>query len=339
MMITGDYPPTARAIARQIGLRNPDSVITGAELATLDETRMAEKLSGVSICARVLPEQKLQIVQALKRRGEIVVMTGDGVNDAPALKSANIGIAMGGRGTDVAREAASLVLLGDDFASIVEAIRNGRRIFGNLQRAMSYIIAIHIPTAGMAILPLLFGMPIALYPMHIVFLELIIDPACSIAFEAEPEDDQVMKLPPRSPTEKLLSWRRLDLSMLQGVSSLVICFAVFALALHLNRGAEESRALSFATLIFSNLALILTNRSWTSSMIASFRKKNVALGFVLVGGLSLLGLVLYFPPFEKTFHFTTLHTDDILICLAAGILSVLWFETLKYYRARRKAAL
>ncbi|MDP4237428.1 MAG: cation-translocating P-type ATPase, partial [Bacteroidota bacterium] len=338
VMITGDYPPTAIAIARQIGLHDPESVITGAELAILDERLVARKLASVTICARVLPEQKLTIVRALKSGGEIVAMTGDGVNDAPALKAANIGIAMGARGTDVAREAASLVLLDDNFTSIVDAVRNGRKIFDNLRRVASYIIAIHIPTAGMALLPLIFGMPIALFPVHIVFLEMIIDPACSIAFEAEPEEEGTMKKPPRDPKERLLSWQRIDLSVLQGIISLGICFAIYAIVLGLKRGEMEARALSFATLVFSNLALILTNRSWSSSIFASFKKRNAALAAVIFGSLALLGVVLYVPTFQSLFHFNTLHFDDILFCFAGGIISVFWFELVKFFRRRGRKA-
>lgn len=334
MMITGDYPPTAIAIARQIGLHNPELVITGTELASLDEKQIASHLSRITICARVLPEQKLGIVRALKSSGEIVAMTGDGVNDAPALKEADIGIAMGSRGTDVAREASSLVLLDDNFTSIVEAIRNGRKIFDNLRKAMSYIVAVHIPVAGMALLPLLFGMPIALFPVHIIFLEMIIDPACSIAFEAEPEEELTMKKPPRDPKERLLSWQRIDLSLLQGFISLGICFAIYTVILNLNRGEEEARALTFATLVFSNIALILTNRSWSKSMIASFKKKNSALAAVIFGSIGLLAIVLYVPVFQSLFHFNILHADDILFSVAGGILSILWFEVLKYFKRR-----
>ncbi|MEI8135536.1 MAG: cation-translocating P-type ATPase [bacterium] len=334
MMITGDYPPTAVAIARQIGLRNPEAVITGTELATLDKNELAARLKNISICARVLPEQKLSIVEALKSRGEIVAMTGDGVNDAPALKAANIGIAMGSRGTEVAREAASIVLLDDNFTSIVEAVRNGRKIFDNLRKALSYIVAVHIPTAGMALLPLLFGMPVALFPVHIVFLEMIIDPACSIAFEAEPEEEQNMKKPPRDPKERLLNWRRIDLSLVQGFVSLAICFAVFAIFLKMGRGETEARALSFATLVFSNLGLILTNRSWTKSLISSWQQKNSALVAVLVGSIILLGLVLYIPLFQNLFHFNILHADDILFCVGAGAISILWFELFKFFKRR-----
>jgi Ca2+-transporting ATPase len=195
IMITGDYPATAGNIAQQIGLKPLDLFITGAELDAMSDDELKERIKTVCIFARVVPEQKLRLVKALKEIGEVVAMTGDGVNDAPALKSAHIGIAMGGRGTDVAREASSLVLVDDDFSSIVSAVRMGRRIFDNIKKAMAYIFAIHVPIAGLSLVPVAFGWPLILYPVHIVFLELIIDPACSVAFEAEPEEKGTIVLP------------------------------------------------------------------------------------------------------------------------------------------------
>ncbi|HET6371636.1 MAG TPA: HAD-IC family P-type ATPase, partial [Nitrospiria bacterium] len=263
VMITGDYPATARGIARQIGLASSDEVITGPELARMDESELRRRIKTVNLFARVMPEQKLRLVEALKASGEIVAMTGDGVNDAPALKSSHIGIAMGERGTDVAREASDLVLLDDDFSSIVRAVRMGRRIFGNLRKAMAYIIAVHVPIAGMSLIPVLFKWPLVLMPVHIAFLQFIIDPACSIAFEAEPEEDDVMARPPRDPKEPLFGRRLLGISLLQGISVLVITLAVFLIALSRGQGEVEARALTFTTLIVANLGLIFTNRSWS----------------------------------------------------------------------------
>lgn len=334
VMITGDYPPTAIAIAKHIGLKEPNSFMTGSELAKLGSEELANRIKHVTIFARVLPEQKLSIVQALKANGEIVAMTGDGVNDAPALKAANIGIAMGIRGTDVAREASSIVLLDDDFSSIVVAIRNGRKIFDNLRKAMSYIFAVHVPAAGMTLLPVFFGMPPILFPVHIVFLEMIIDPTCSVAFEAEPEEADIMKRPPYSPKERFLPWQRINLSLLQGVICLLITFGVYALVRHLGSGDEEARALSFATLVFSNLGLILTNRSWSSSLFVSFKKRNSALALVLVGTIVLLAAALYVPFLQSLFHFNILHADDIIYSIAGGGISIVWFEILKFIKRR-----
>ncbi|MCX5907921.1 MAG: cation-translocating P-type ATPase [Deltaproteobacteria bacterium] len=337
VMITGDYPGTARDVARKIGLRPLEEVITGPELDRLDDAELQTRMRTVNIFARVVPEQKLRLVNALKANGEVVAMTGDGVNDAPALKSAHIGIAMGGRGTDVAREASALVLLDDDFSSIVQAVKLGRRIFDNLKKAMTYILAIHVPIAGMSLLPVLFQWPLVLLPVHIVFLELIIDPACSVAFEAEPEEANIMDRPPRNPQEPLFGKPIVMLSLLQGLSILGIILAVFIISLNRGKGEMEARALTFTTLIVANLGLILTNRSWSRTLVAALRISNVALGWVFGGTLFFLALVLYVPYLRGLFHFAFLHPIDLLICLLAGLISILWFEGLKIVSQRRNA--
>ena len=334
VMITGDYAGTAQNIARQIGLTPLDQVITGAELDQMSDADLQDRVRTVNIFARVMPEQKLRLVNALKANGEIVAMTGDGVNDAPALKSAHIGIAMGERGTDVAREAASLVLLDDDFSSIVRAVRLGRRIFENLQKAMAYILAIHVPIAGMSLLPVLLKWPLVLFPVHIVFLELIIDPACSVAFEAEPEEEDIMHRPPRDPRKPLFNGSMVALSLLQGLSVLVILLVVFLIALYRGQDVQEARALTFTTLVAANLSLILTNRSWSRTIWATLPSANVALGWVFGGAVVLLLLVLYVPFLRKLFHFTFLHPQDLMICLFAGAFSILWFEGLKAFKKR-----
>jgi Ca2+-transporting ATPase len=226
VMITGDHPRTALAIARAAGL-DTAKVLTGAELENVAQDDPASGISHANVFARVTPQQKLAIVDALKSHGEVVAMTGDGVNDAPALKSAHIGIAMGKRGTDVAREAASLVLLEDDFSAIVAAVRLGRRIFANLRQALVYTLAVHVPIIGLSVLPLLSGLPLVLMPIHIAFLELIIDPACSIVFEAEQGSDALMNVPPRSVNERLVSSRQILLSMLQGVLSTAVVIGFY----------------------------------------------------------------------------------------------------------------
>jgi Ca2+-transporting ATPase len=334
VMITGDYPRTAQSIGRQIGLKSIDQVITGAELDEMDDAELEKRIQATNIFARVMPEHKLRIVNALKANGEIVAMTGDGVNDAPALKSAHIGIAMGGRGTDVAREASSLVLLDDDFSSIVKANRLGRRIFDNLRKAMAYIFAIHIPIIGMSLIPVLFKWPLALLPVHIVFLELIIDPACSLVFEAEPEEPNVMKRPPRNPKEPVFSRRPLVISLLQGASVLLIVLAVFMIARHRGLDEEQVRALSFTTLIVANIALILSNRSWSLTILGTLRSANAALWWVLGGATFFMGLVLYVPFLRKLFGFGMLHATDLIICLIAGVFSILWFEVFKIFNRR-----
>jgi P-type Ca2+ transporter type 2C len=331
IMITGDYPSTASTIASRIGLKDPDRVITGPELEAMKPEDLALRIRETNIFARVVPEQKLRIVEALKANGEVVAMTGDGVNDAPALKSAHIGVAMGERGTDVAREASAIVLLKDDFGSIVQAVRIGRRIFDNLKKAMAYIIGVHIPIAGITLLPVLFKWPIVLHPVHIVFLELIIDPACSVVFEREEEEGDIMTRPPRNPAEPLFSARMLSLSVLQGVFALFAVAFVFRGALVMGQSETEARALAFVTLIVSNLSLILSNRSWTESVLASFKKRNAALNWVLACAVVFLVLVVYVPGLKSLFLFSSMELLDWAVAVGAGLLSVLWFELMKLF--------
>lgn len=338
IMITGDHPRTALAIAASAGLAGGGQVLTGPELADLDDQALAARLAGVNIFARVAPEQKMRLVQALKARGEVVAMTGDGVNDAPALKTAHIGVAMGGRGTDVARESADLVLLDDDFSSIVAAVRLGRRIFDNLRQAMAYVLAVHVPIAGLSLAPVLMGWPLILLPVHIVFLEMIIDPACSVAFEAEPEDTRVMERPPRDPRQPLFGARTVVLSLMQGLLVLAMSLGVYLWAGSRGASQDEARAFTFATLVVANLGLILVNRSWSTLILASLKRPNPALWWVLGGAGLCLGLVLYIPFLRGLFHFDYLHLDDVLICLAAGGLSILWFEVFKLFARRRRPA-
>jgi len=335
VMITGDHPRTASSIARQIGLRDPDRVTTGAELERLSEAGLDGSIRDVNVFARVVPEQKLQIVRALQARGEVVAMTGDGVNDAPALKAADIGIAMGGRGTDVAREAAGLVILDDDFATIVEAIRLGRRIFDNLKSAMAYILAVHVPIAGLAVVPVLLGLPLVLLPVHVAFLHLIIEPACSVVFEAEPEEPKVMQRPPRDPKAALFGRGLVGLSLLQGASVLAILIALFVLALRRGKGELDARGLTFTTLVVANLALIVVNRSWRRSFVESLRVRNRALGWVIASGLAFLLLVVYVPFLRTLFRISILHLDDLALTAGAGLAGVAWFEAVKVARLRR----
>lgn len=328
IMITGDYPGTARHIARQIGLKEPDRFITGKELAGMSPAELGEKIKTINIFARVVPEQKLAIVNALKSNGEIVAMTGDGVNDAPALKSAHIGIAMGERGTDVARESSAIVLLNDDFSSIVAAVRVGRRIFDNLKKAIIYIFSVHVPIAGLALFPILFKLPLVLLPAHIAFLELIIDPACSTVFEAEPEEKNIMKRQPRNLNEKLFDRKSLTRGLLQGLSVLAVVIIVFLFALYTGKGETEARTLTFATLVIANLTLIVANLSWQESIIRIINSENRALRLVIGGALLSLVLVLYVPELRELFHFSVIHFEDMLIALFAGIFSVLWIKIL-----------
>jgi Ca2+-transporting ATPase len=335
-MITGDYPLTAQHIAREIGLPDPERTLTGAELERMGDEELRDRIESTTIFARVVPEQKLRIVNALKVNGEVVAMTGDGVNDAPALKSADIGIAMGGRGTDVARESSSLVLLDDNFTSIVSAVRMGRRIYDNLKKAMAYIFSIHVPIAGMSLIPVLFHMPLVLLPVHIVFLELIIDPACSIVFESEDEEKDVMKRPPRRKEERLFTRRTLALSLLQGGVVLAVVLLIYIAAVTRGLGEAEVRTLTFTTIVIANLGLILTNRSWSETLPATLRSPNRALSWVFLGTLACLSLVIFIPTLQDLFRFAPVPPLDLAIAAGAGVLSVLWFEAFKH-RTRNHA--
>ncbi|MEQ1865526.1 MAG: HAD-IC family P-type ATPase, partial [Micropepsaceae bacterium] len=255
MMITGDYPATAKAIAQKAGIAVAE-VTSGDELQRLDADQLRARVKTCDVFARILPEQKLRIVEALKANGEVVGMTGDGVNDAPSLRAAHIGIAMGGRGTDVAREASSIVLLDDDFGSIVETIRLGRRIYDNLRKAMGYILSVHVPIAGLALLPLVFGGPMILTPVLIAFLEMIIDPACSVLFEAEPAERDVMKRPPRAPSERLLNRPLAISSLALGALALLAVGVVFAVAANRDGSDADLRTLVFVALVTTTIGLI-----------------------------------------------------------------------------------
>jgi Ca2+-transporting ATPase len=338
IMITGDYPDTAKSVAEKIGLGGGGEVVAGVELERMGDDELSEKIKRVNIFARIVPEQKLRIVNALKANGEIVAMTGDGVNDAPALKSAHIGVAMGERGTDVAREASALVVTNDDFSSIVSAVRQGRRIFDNLKKAMSYTLAIHVPIAGMSLVPIFFGWPPIFLPMHIAFLELIIDPACSIVFEAEGEEADVMSRPPRRTDEPLFASAMTRPALLLGGVVFLIVFSVFAIAMYRGQGTEDARALTFTTLIISNVGLILTNRSWTRGIFETVKRPNPALWWLVGGAVVFLGLVLYVPFLRALFKFSFLHPVDILICLLAGTAGVVWFEFFKWRSMTTKTA-
>lgn len=329
VMITGDYPVTARAIASQAGI-DASLVLTGKDLDRLDDAALTSEVRRASIFARIMPEQKLRIVRALQADGEVVAMTGDGVNDAPSLKAAHIGVAMGGRGTDVAREASSIVLLDDDFSSIIQAVRLGRRIYDNLRKAAGFIFAVHVPIAGLALLPLVTGLPIILGPVHIAFLEMIIDPVCSLAFEAEVEEDDVMARPPRSPDEPLFSRVLIGLSLLEGVLAFVLVAAVFMASARSGMAENEVRALTFFTLVAVIVALILVNRSFSASLATALKRPNPALRWILLAIGALLALGLWIPAFAELFRFGPLHWNDIALVLATGCLLWLVLELGKY---------
>jgi len=337
VMITGDYPGTALSIAKEVGLKYQAGVITGMELEKLNDTELAERIKEVSVFARMVPEQKLRLIRALKFNGEVVGMTGDGVNDAPALRAADIGIAMGERGTDVAREAASLVITDDDFTSIAGGIRQGRGIFANLQKAMSYAIAVHVPIFGMALIPVFVAdWPLVLLPAQIAFLELIIDPACSVVFESEEADPEIMNRKPRGVNEKIFNKQILGISIAQGSGVLMAVLIVYFWSLISGRSDNQIRTLSFATLMLGNIALILVNRSWHLSIIQTFRERtNKTIKWILGGAIGMLALLINVPLLREAFNLSYLDATDWLLVFSAGFGSVLWFEIYKVTRKSR----
>jgi P-type Ca2+ transporter type 2C len=287
------------------------------------------RIQRTCIFARSVPEQKLRIVAALKANGEVVAMTGDGVNDAPALKAAHIGIAMGRRGTDVARESGALVLLDDNFASIVSAVRMGRRIFDNLKKAMTFIFSVHIPIAGMSLIPVLFEWPLALMPFHIVFLELIIDPACTLVFEMEQDEKDIMQRKPRSILEPLFGRQMVIYGFIQGLSILLMVALIYGLALNQGYSAEKARLLSFTSLVFGNLGLILTNRSWKQSILATLFIPNRALWMVTAGAIGFLTLISIVPFLRTLFGFEAVSLVEWLACICSAPVSILAAESVK----------
>ena len=329
VMITGDHPGTALAIARQAGIDTDNGALTGSDIARMSNADLSQAAAQIQVYARITPEQKLRIVMAFKSDGEVVAMTGDGVNDAPALKAAHIGVAMGRRGTDVAREAASLVLINDDFGSIVETVRLGRRIYRNIRNAMCYLISVHVPTVGMAFLPLAFGWPLILYPVHVVFLEFIIDPACSIVFEAETGDDDAMTQAPRDPSQPLFDLRTIGMSLLDGVTVLIPVCMLYGWSLAQGRGDGEARALAFVAIVFGNLSLIIMNRNGKKSFVGAFVKSNLTLWRVVMGTVVALATSLYVAPVAKIFRFEALAPNDLLIALTSGIVGLLGVDAAK----------
>ncbi len=332
VMITGDYPLTALAIAREAQFAEASagvgSVLNGDGMDALSDTALQTQLKTTAVCARVSPEQKLRIVQALKANGEIVAMTGDGVNDAPALKAAHVGVAMGGRGTDVAREAASIVLLDDNFQSLVNAVSLGRRIFDNLRKSMTYILAVHIPIAGIALLPVLLGWPVLLLPLHIAFLELVIDPACSMVFESEPAEGDLMQHPPRDAQAPLFGGATLVWALLQG-SGVLLMLGMTAWWSHLNLPEGVGRTFVFVTLVVGNITLIFSNRSRSKPIWASLLVPNRTLWVVASLALLMLTLTVYVPWLAGLFAFAPLSAGLLAAATGLGLSAVVWFELLR----------
>jgi len=335
VMMTGDHPATAISVARQAGLGVEAPVITGAELAALSDDALRTRLADTNIFCRVQPEQKLRLVRAFRARGDVVAMTGDGVNDAPALKAADIGVAMGARGSDVAREAAALVLLNDDFESLVTAVRYGRRVFANLRKAIVFVVAVHVPIVGLSIVPVLLGWPMLLMPVHILFLQLIIDPACSVVFEAVPLEPDAMKARPRRPDQRLFDKDVMARGLWQGAGLLVLLLAVYEGVRSYAGSDDMARALTFTVLVLSNLCLIHANRSWRLGGWFGRDTSNRQFGWIALATVFLLGCVLGVPAISRLFHFIPPSPSMLFAGLGAAIISLLWFEGVKWALGRR----
>ena len=332
VMITGDYPDTATAIAKEAGIPHATETVTGAEIENCSDVDLKRLGMRAAVFARARPHHKLQLVRALQANGHVVAMTGDGVNDAPALRAAEIGVAMGGRGSDVAREASAIVVTDDNFTSIVDAIRTGRTIYDNLQKSMSYLVAVHVLIAGVAIWPVLFGGPMVLLPLHIVFLEMIIDPSCSIAFEAEASESDVMSRPPRPRNQSLFPTRLLSTSLLQGLSACLICVLVFEWG-RLSMWTDEAiRALVFTALLSGNLMLILVNLSWSRSAASILRGKNRPALILFLAAILLLISVFRLNWLRELFQFGIVPSLYVFVAFMVGGASVLWFEWVKKRR-------
>jgi Ca2+-transporting ATPase len=327
VMITGDHPGTALAIANQAGLDTSGGALTGDEITALADDALAARVKVTNLYARTKPEHKLRLIQAFKAGGEVTVMTGDGVNDAPALKAAHVGVAMGSRGTDVAREAAALVLVDDDFASLVGAVRIGRRIYDNIQHAMSYLLAVHIPIAGMGLLPVLFGWPLVLYPLHVLFLEFVIDPACSLVFEADPEHANVMQRKPRPANARLFSKRTVLSSAVMGTAALAYSFGVYAIGLEW-LGENEARSLAFMAMVVANLLLIFVARAQGEDFRTTLARPNQIYWIITGATLTALLLAMYIPAIEKLFGFDAppiMATGGVLLAAVLVLLPAAMF--------------
>ncbi|WP_124642805.1 cation-translocating P-type ATPase [Amniculibacterium aquaticum] len=331
-VITGDNADTSNAIAQQAGIKNNSPAVNGSEITQHSEAELMTLSNETTLFTRMFPEAKLAVVNALKQSGEVVAMLGDGVNDAPALKAAHIGVAMGNKGTEIAKAAAALVITNDDLDKLIIGIEAGRRIYTNIKKAIQYIISIHIPIILTVSLPLFLGWiyPNIFTPVHVIFLELIMGPTCSIVYENEPIEKNAMQQKPRKMTETFLNWRELSISIIQGLMITVGVLFAYQLAVQSGSNEETTRAMVFTTLIFANVFLSLTNRSFTYSLFESFKNKNILFSLVIGATLILLFAILYIPVFSNFFHISSLNLKDLGITILIAMVSVLWFEVYKW---------
>ncbi len=335
IMLTGDHPITASSIAKKIGLKNPNKVITGLEMEYLKDNELAESCKTTSVFSRVMPNQKLRLVEILKKAGEVVAMTGDGVNDAPALKASHIGIAMGGRGTDVARESSDIVILDDDFTSIVESIKTGRRVYANIKKTLVYLFSIHIPIAGLSVIPVLLGLPLVLLPAHIALLHLIIEPVSSIAFEAEPASRDLMTKKPRSPLEPLFNKDIWKTCSIRGFILWASLSFIYMSSVQLHGSDSKTRTLVFASLILSNTFMIFLSRDPSRTLLSKLKTNpSRAIWIIGFGSLILLGCCLYLPFIRVLLKFALFLPTDLLFCFLVSSLSTLLTEFCLWFFAK-----
>jgi P-type Ca2+ transporter type 2C len=329
IMITGDHAITAQAIAKQAGIRSL-RILSGLDLANMSDEALKEAVQSTSIFVRIKPDQKLRLVKALQQNQHVVAMTGDGINDAPALKAAHVGISMGQRGTDVAREASSLVLLNDDFSSIVNAIKQGRQIYDNLHKAIAYVVAIHIPVAASVFIPIVLGAPPMLSPIHILFLEMIIDPACAIVFEMEPPEDDLMNQAPRNPDEKMFNLQHISMAIIQGIGLSIAVLALYLGLPGLDVSLMTATTIGFATLVLGNILLIIATRSNQHHLLSILRKPNPSQKWLIGLTLGSFALLLFFPALRTHFSFSHVSLEDMLLIIGASLACLAWYELTKW---------
>jgi len=338
-IITGDNALTTAAIAQQTGFRGTEKSINGDDMMQLDDAALRIAVNNTNIFTRMFPEAKLRIIRALQAEGHVVAMTGDGVNDGPALKAAHIGIAMGQRGSELAKESAALILVNDDLAKMVDAVAMGRKIYSNLKKAIQYIISIHIPIILTVALPLFLGWvyPNIFTPLHVIFLELIMGPTCSIVYENEPLEKDGMRRPPRPLSLTFLTWRELSISIWQGLVITLGTLGMYQLAVRQGHSEQLVRAMVFSTLVIANIGLTLVNRSFTASLLSTFTHRNTLLRIMLLLTIALLAGLLYVPLFRDFFQLASPSLRQFGTAAFIGLASVAWSEVYKWAKRARAA--
>lgn len=333
-VITGDNADTTRAIASQAGIKNTAAAINGSDIASVSEEELMKLSEDTTLFTRMFPEAKLKVITALKKDGHVVAMLGDGVNDGPALKAAHIGVAMGNKGTEIAKSAAALVITNDDLEKLVIGIAAGRRIYANIKKAVQYIISIHIPIILTVSLPLFLGwiFPDIFTPVHVIFLELVMGPTCSIVYENEPLEKNAMKKPPRHLTDTFLNWKELAISIIQGLVITAGILWIYQYAVYHGSDETKTRAFVFTTLIFANILLSLVNRSFYYSILESFKNRNFLLAGISFLVLVLLFVILYVNPVSTFFSVSSLTIQELGLALLTAAISVLWFEIYKFFK-------